>query len=532
MKKLNTNHKSIRIIVASALAILVTVQVYPIATSRAIFGIGDVTYVVGGPVTVSDPVHTGATTAGLVAEASKFVLDQALKVALQALKKRLLDTMTDQIVGWINGNGAPKFTTNFGSVFRDAADAAVGDVLQQYAETKVLCEPFAFNIQLQLQQPPPLSRQVTCSLTQVIGNFQAYRNNFQNGGWLGYQELLKPQNNQWGVEIITQNEILNRTAQKTNASVLKQQVNIGFNSEECTGGWDLIDKRTNLPATKYPVTHFNPDKSRSPDDPPLQFLPPGDSNVALKCTSATVTTPGSALAAGLPKALYSGLDFIINAQDLSNSLAIIADAAFNRLIRVGAKGLTAATSELFSETTTGQAPPPASVSTSTTQAIDDYQNTQNQIVNSTRNTYLSQLNPAKNTALSASSTLDTASSTNQAVISTADELLTCLATGVANPTDTAFAQNAINTASSTNRQIITNKSNEVELAIATLDNLILNIGSPSCDLACLSQINQQNINNAISTATGLNIDANNILLGVQNTLTSVQIKLATCKNGG
>ncbi len=499
---INTNQKFIRAVFAGALAVIMIIQIYPTTTAYAGIPFSPVDV-------VTDPVHTALTAGGWVAEAGRFIWDKILSVALQALKKRLLDTMTDQIVGWINGGGKPKFTTDFGSVFTDAADAAVGDVLQQYASTKALCQPFAFNIQLQLQKPAPLSQQVTCSLTSVISNFKAYRDNFENGGWLGYQELLKPQNNQWGAEIITQDEILNRTARKTSENVLRQQINVGFNSEECTGGWDVFDKRTRAPFKAangelgYRHQPPDPDHSRAPNDPP-PTPDPTNPNLEYVCAKATVTTPGGLLAEGLKKSTYKEFDLVINSTDLTNSLAIIADAAFNRLISAGVKGLK----DIFNP-----ANPPTTVPQDLRDADRSYRDTQSQI---TRDTYLSQLNPAKEAARSAQSTLTLASETNQTVIDTANELLTCNA----NPTDLTFAQNAISVANSTEQTII-KKSEEVESAITTLDNFISSVGR-CADISCLSQINQQNMNKAISAATGLNIEANNLLLGAQNTLTEIQ----------
>lgn len=473
---------------------------------------------------VVDVAHTGISVAGWIAEAGRFLSKLALDTALQALKKRLLDTMTDQIVNWINGGGNPKFTTNFGSVFTDAADAAVGDVLQQYAETQALCQPFAFNIQLQLQKPPTLSQQTTCSLTQVISNFQAYRNNFANGGWLGYQELLKPQNNQWGVEIITQNEILNRTAQKTNTNVLKQQINVGFNSEQCTGGWDLINTQNGEKvkpdvASSIGLLAHDGDTSLAPDNPPvISAQTMIDYTVKYVCAGSTVTTPGRALAAGLEKSLYSGLDLVINSQDLSNALAVIADAAFNKLISAGVRGVQ--------DMLKPGNPPTQTTGISGSQEYGDYRGTQNQVAiqaaDSIRSTYLSQLNPARDTLSSASTTLATASSTNQNVIKNASDLLLCL--GGNTSEDAIFAGNATQDANGT-FQIITGKSAEWRVASSSITSLIGRIAPMApltCDMACLSQISQQSVTNAVSIATGLSVDANNILLNVQTVLTEVQ----------
>ncbi len=467
---------------------------------------------------VIDPVHIATSIFGWLQNAYQFTQSNfILKSLTQSLKKRVLAMMSDQIIDWINNGKKPTFTTDFGSVFREAGNVAVGDVLQQYVPE--LCQPFAFDITLQLQQPAQRSQQVRCSLSSVVKSYDDYRKSFKNGGWLAYQELLKPQNNQWGTEIIVQSEILNITAQKTNASILQQQINVGFNSEKCTGGWDLIDTRTNQIATKYPVTHFPPppDKSRAPNDPPKQLLPPGDPNVILKCTSATVTTPGRTMVEGLNKALYSNFDLTINDPDLSNALASILDAAFNKLIKKGAAGLISFVSGTDTKSQSEH-------STNVQNAGRDLKSNEDRVADNIRKSYQTQLGSAADTLASASSTLAGASAANQDIIAAANSLLACSLS----PENDTFAKNAINAAKSTQQTILI-KSAQWNAISSNVSRVTAGISAGSCDMACLNQ-NQKSIGDILNAANSLNVDANNILLGVQDTLTDLQVKLKSlCK---
>lgn len=504
MKTIFKKEKIIRIAALLIVFSVVLPQLFLPMKARAIFGIGDI---------VNDPVHIVTSVYGWLQDAYEFTQSSfILKTLTQAIKKRVLAMMSDQIIDWINNGKKPTFTQDFGSVFRDAGDAAVGDILQQYSATKALCEPFAFDITLQLQKPAPLADQVRCSLSSVIKNYNDYGKDFKNGGWLAYQELLKPQNNQWGAEIITQSEIINRTAQKTNESVLKTNVNVGFNSEECTGGWDLIDTRTNQIATKYPVTHFPPDKPRAPNDPPKQLLPPGDSNVALRCTSAMVTTPGGAIAEGLNKALYSNFDLTINDPDLTSALSNIIDAAFNKLVMKGVAGLKSFVSGTDTKSQ-------ADHSTDVQKAGKDFEDNANQVANNARNTNLNQLRSAAETLSSASLTLADASVKNQSIVSLANDLKSC-STGANTSSDSAFALSAINTANST-RQTLSVKSSQWNVASLNTSGLIARISSVSCDITCLNQ-NQRSVGDAVSAANSINIDASDILLGIESTLIDLQ----------
>lgn len=463
---------------------------------------------VSGDVPTSDKTtHTGQKAQ--VASDKKIDCENFMKdVVLAALKKRLLNIMTNQVVDWINrGAKGPLFTTSFGKIFTDAGDAAVGDVLQQVGEGK-LCSPFAFNITLQLQQPAPLSEQVQCSLSKVINNFQDYGNHFANGGWIAYEELLKPQNNQWGIEIITQNEIANRTAKKTSASILQQQINVGFNSEACNL-WQLTDDRNGAPVkgedTSLPGSDYPDPKTQ----PPIPLKYAQEQSYYWRCTEMRVTTPGRTLAATLEKATGADFDYIITSKDLANSLAIIADAAFNKLIKSGVEGL-----QKFSQSGGEDSMSPAEKDR-INNASAAYEEIQRQATgDKVRFSYLDQLNPIANTALAASSTLAIASSTNQDIISTGQELLAC--PGI-NSADTAFAQNAMGAAKTITSQTIVSKSAEVKTAHTAIRGLISSVNAGNCGSSCQSQIDTQR-----TAASNLNVDANNILLGVQNTLNELQ----------
>ncbi len=460
--------------------------------------------------------------------------DFSTKVVLQTLKKRLLAIMTDNVVEWINngyGKEGPKFTQDFIKVLTDAGDQAVGDVLQQYAATKVLCQPFDFDITFQLQQPAPLAERAQCTLTSVIKSFESYRDDFKNGGWIGYQELLKPQNNQWGVELLTQSEITSRTALKINSSLLKETVSIGFDSSECTGGWDLVELGTKKPADPDfvdldPYRHIAKGSTYAgktwddPKVPPPSPIIGGVQTTGLEyvCAGAMVTTPGRTLAAGLEKSVWKDFDFIINSQDLTNSLAIIADAAFNNLIKSGVKGIVDYVN-----------PKPDSNKnrayddrnrTRAREASGEYNAVQNSITEGTRVSYLNQLNSASGNLLKASTTLATASSTNQGIITTGESLLACVSNS---STDRVVAQYAIDIASSTTRIAITGKSKEIETLDTTVKGFKIQINSCT-DISCLSGLSQENLSGSVTGAESLNTDANNILLSIQGAYNDLQIR--------
>ena len=430
----------------------------------------------------------------------------------------MLTTMTNEIVDWINNGTTPRFTQDFGSVLSNAGNAAVGDVLMQYSLTQPLCQPFAFDIQFQLQQPAPLVDQVRCSLSSVISNYSSFRNNFNDGGWVGYQELLKPQNNQWGVEIMTQNELINQTNQRTSAATLQQQVNVGFNSETCDS-WQLTDERSNQPVKGDYTTETGdnyPDPNTQPPIPPDYAT---EQSYYWKCTKTKVTTPGATMAAGLAKATYGTFDEIVNSKDITNSLAIITDAAFNKLIQNGVKGLKDLTIKTFAPTS-AQTSALGAASTE----VQSYQNTQNQLTENIRNTYLGQLNSATNSILSASSSIAAASSTNESIISISQDIITCLSLNTSDP-DYVSAENALSVATLSTRSTIQGKMAAINIANSNLQALIAKISDKTaCGQTCLSNIDSNYIASVASTPASLDADATTILTGLQATLNDLSAK--------
>ena len=257
---------------------------------------------------VTDGTHIGATIAGWFAQASRWTADKLEKLALETLKKRLLDTMVDQIIVWIQGGGTPKFVQDFGGTVEDAANAAVGDVVEEIGLGRI-CQPFKLPLQLIVGQTARFSQQVSCTLDQIVDNFEGFYDDFRAGGWIGFNELIKPQNNYYGVLISTLEETDTRAAMAREAKSKEIQAGQGFLSQKECLEWSFsgYDINTNDPITSKRVTSsqfpfYDPQNPPQPDS--SQFY--GE----WKCTNNIVTTPGTTIAHGLEKALYSDFDYL------------------------------------------------------------------------------------------------------------------------------------------------------------------------------------------------------------------------------
>jgi hypothetical protein len=235
----------------------------------------------------------------LAGRATQEIHQSFVEIAFQALKKRLLDMVTDQIIDYINGNGTPKFITDWRGFFETIAQVAVGDIVQQMG-LGFLCSPFKLQVRLAMIAPPRFTEQITCTLGQIVRNIDNFYSDFRNGGWLVYQELWAPNNNFYGSLLLAwnakENEIAARVAAAGNEALASQ----GF-----------------LSVKKCQKDAFGRDIPRT----------------------CVITTPGVAIGSLAQKAIGADVDYIVNSTDLAVYVSAIADALINRIVRSGVEGL-------------------------------------------------------------------------------------------------------------------------------------------------------------------------------------------------
>ncbi len=219
-------------------------------------------------------------------------LNVAKKAALAALKKRLLDTIVDEIVVWIQGGGRPLFVTDWRGFLAEYGNVVTGDIVISLGLGAV-CSSFGFQLQLAVMAPPRFSSQINCTLDKIVGNAIGFYNNFRTGGFVAYQELWQPKNNFYGALIMAIDEKEMKTADRRYAALKEAEVGAGFlGTKKCDNAGHCF-----------------------------------------------VTTPGVTIGATLAKAMGTRIDYIVNAEDLGAYAAAIADALINRTIKEGVKGL-------------------------------------------------------------------------------------------------------------------------------------------------------------------------------------------------
>lgn len=478
-----------------------------------------------GAQVVTDPAHTAATTGGWLDQAARFLLDNALKSALSILKKRLLDTLVDETVQWIQGGGTPKFVQDYKGAVGKVINDSAGEVAQEIGLADI-CKPFKLSLQIGMTTPPTFSKQISCTLDDMVGNINDFYGDFSKGGWIGYNELWKPQNNFLGAWILANDEMINLTNQNVKAQEQEIQSGQGFLSTKQCNEWTLYIENdmgdTEVFETKSTEEFPDPKPYAPSSHPPI---PPnandpglGNYNPEWKCTNSSITTPGTSIANSLNKALGAHLDFIINAEDLKNYIAAIADAAINRLVQEGVRGLQNMT---LSETTTGNPSTPPNLSNSTTEAGGNYASSSEEILNQTKKTYLRPINESLAALTNAQNDLTNASSSFSSFI-------VMLQTMIANcPAQINWATGELNAANST-AQDLTNKSNDVISLKLTLLQKQYDISTAVNS----SQIIAAQIDSALITqAQNLKTDASNLLKTINTKVNDAAQHMAQCTTG-
>lgn len=331
--------------------------------------------------------------------------DLAFKVALAQMKKRLLDRLTDDTVAWISGQGGtPRFITNFGDVVKETGDAALGDTLRAAGMGKLCSERLGLQVQLSLRQVPKFSQGVTCTLSGAAANVAAFGDNFKNGGWIGYGQLLNPSNNRWGLELLSADQLQVKGTGLAESAKLKVGTSQGYTGTSYCSIWTLTGVRTGddygaaLDIVDVSYDAFG--DPRSPNEPPgasgnrydATYLTSNDyptdfpgnySQLAYICKPENIqtTTPAAVLAASTNQAVTSDANAIVSMDDLSPYISALFDAAVNRLISEGVRGLSNITR---SQSGQGGYPTPGGNNINgqlATQARTNYNAVQTQITN-------------------------------------------------------------------------------------------------------------------------------------------------------
>ena len=252
------------------------------------------------------------------------VVEDIIDKIAASLAQVLIDNMVKSTVKWAQSGfeGNPAYVTNPEQYFTDIADGVAGNYIAG-TDLNFLCSPFQTQIRLALQRSYVQTPQFQCTLTEVVGNIDAFYNDFNQGGWDGWLSMTQNDlNNPYGAFFEAQIELDSRIAKAVGLKNQQLEWNQGFLSyEQCPEGMEFVG----------PATPPDPDN-------PGPNLQPGD------CLVREVTvTPGTTIKSQLDKVLPSGLEKLISVQHIDQLISSFATGLLNRYV-FGSRGLFASNS--------------------------------------------------------------------------------------------------------------------------------------------------------------------------------------------
>lgn len=363
---MNTRRRAFALILLTTFSIQVLMPAY---SAYAIFGIADIVFdppteaettltaassattagastatAASSGATAGNTAATAGTSATTAANASADTFwKRVLNVAAYAAINIVLQTITRQIIGWIQGRDSG-FVQNIQAETLRTADAETGRLLNQLTGLN-LCGNIGAFLKLSIGAPEASFRQrMQCSVTGIVGNFQNFYDNFANGGWPAFFQIsLEPQNNAYGAFLLAAGvEAERKNGAQINLLQSLAQGNgfTGFKvprEEGCTPVSDTTGQYLQQQLAEQKKDGSKPNQSIK-----VTKLDTGD-NVYESCDVVYDTkTPGKLFADALPAATFSGLRRTELATQIDQGIAQIITALLQRIIQEsvgGGKGL-------------------------------------------------------------------------------------------------------------------------------------------------------------------------------------------------
>ena len=272
------------------------------------------------------------------------------RTMLSVLKKNILDVMVNDIVEWIQtgetfGDLGARFTQSWEGTLENVKQEAIGGLAEDLG-LGFLCKPFSFQVQLQFAKPQKFARRAACTLDTMTNNIEKFGRDFNSGGWFSYREVMKPQNNFWGAQILAQDEVIQRINDKQVAKKKEMQAGFGFTDQKICTRWK--SNYSDVAVGKQKEDFVTPNESSTPSegigviwkDDYYKKSPGNDGYTGTwTCVNEESITQGRVVGEAATKAVGHDFDFIINADDLADYLTAISDAVINRITKESISGL-------------------------------------------------------------------------------------------------------------------------------------------------------------------------------------------------
>ena len=277
-------------------------------------------------------------------EAKSFLERYVIYPAIRVLIMTLIQTMTDDILGWIKGDGGRGvgFVKNLEQNAFTEANLQAGEFLNHVSGINLCSVDISKIIKLTINVPgyEHLNPQLACTLKGIVNNVESFYQDFENGGWPAFVGIaVDSQNNAIGASMIAE---VNFAAKKGSAAkALQDRLNrgSGFKGVTLKKKSKVCDPLPTSAGTGDPFL----DDLRSPDpnleDPLLDFESTDPNPRSVCYTQEEDTTPGGVVADALNTQLnHVGLDMGIAelgavSQEIDGAISAIITALMQRVFK-------------------------------------------------------------------------------------------------------------------------------------------------------------------------------------------------------
>jgi hypothetical protein len=266
---------------------------------------------------------------------------------LQILKNTLTSIIQREVLTWIQGSGAPKFITNWGTQLVNAAQMTAINAINQQMTCGVF-PPFVPQLKVTLNAfYKPGNNSCANQFAAALGgnSFQQFYNNFKNGGFVAFGASTLPSGNPYGSLFFNAQTVQLAYSNQQAATKLQTQTSQGLRSGlVCDDGSDPVNGQHLV------CEGPNQDFTSTSGSCPTGYTPDMYDNNGL-CADGSqpqVTTPAAAtgfvLGSGIdatPKQLAAANDItgILNSV-LNSLLTSLASTAVNAAGQLVNQGLT------------------------------------------------------------------------------------------------------------------------------------------------------------------------------------------------
>ena len=276
--------------------------------AEAILGVGDIDF---------DPAVFG-----------EIVLNYADDAILQIMKNTLVTLIQQKVLKWVQGNGAPRFVTNWSDELVNSFQSAAVSKL----DSLMACVPpyEAPNLKLLLTTPAVADNNVCASEFngQLNNNLQNFYNNFTN--FNDYLNLFQPGGNSWGLVMQLQDSAIAAGATNQQATQNQDAANQGFKgSSVCDDGSDPMNgEHTVCENPDGPDYTIGANESCDPSDTQVVYANDG---LCADGTTPQTTSPGQVTNQSFGAALKSSIENITSADNIVGLLNSLTSSLLNTL---------------------------------------------------------------------------------------------------------------------------------------------------------------------------------------------------------